>query len=464
MKPRVTPASVIAVTSVYAVAGKLGLLLALEQANATAVWAPAGIALAAFLLLGYRIWPAIALGAFLVNVTTAASAATSAGIAVGNTLEAALGAYLVRTFAAGPRCFERPQNVLKFAVLAGAISPALAATVGVTSLSLGGFSDWARYGSVWSTWWLGDMTGILIAAPLLILWGTNPWVSWRREYALEAALLGLALVLTGGAVFGALLPASARSYAPDFMAVPPLVWAAFRFEQRETATAAFALSGIALCGTLSGLGPFVRPTASDSLLALQSFMGASTVMALLFAAVVSVSRAAAAAPLLEERLRFETLLSELTAGLIHAPASGIDSAIEAGLHDVVEFLAVDRGCVEKYLEGGFGTRIAWAPAGLEEPPRVTEADQFPWASERLRRGDVVRFSRIDELPAEAAVDRASYRRSGTRSKVSLPLRAGGRVLGALSFGSVRRERAWPDELVSRLRLLSEAFAGALERR
>ena len=87
-----------------------------------------------------------------------------------------------------------------------------------------------------------------------------------------------------------------------------------------------------------------------------------------------------------------------------------------------------------------------------------------WTTERLGRGEVVHFSRVDELPVEAAIDRASYERAGTRSKASFPLRAGGPLLGVLSFGSVHREREWPDEVIDRLRLLSEAFASALERR
>jgi signal transduction histidine kinase len=168
--------------------------------------------------------------------------------------------------------------------------------------------------------------------------------------------------------------------------------------------------------------------------------------------------------LLEERLRFETLLSELSAGLIHVAASDLDVALERALKQVVTFLGVDRGNVDEYVGDVPTVRIAWALPGLREPPQVLDAGQFPWAAAKLRRGEVVRFSRIDELPEEAAIDRASYQRGGTRSKVTLPLRAGGPMLGVLSFGSVRGERAWPDELVERLRLLSEAFAGALERK
>lgn len=462
MNRRVTPSLVAAVTAGYLVAGKLGLLFAFEQANATPVWPPAGIALAAFLLLGLRVWPAILLGAFLVNVTTAGTAATSLGIAVGNTLEGVIGALLVWRYAAGVRFAERPRDVLRFAALAGVIGPAVSATCGVTSLSLGGFSDWASFGSVWSTWWLGDVTGILLVTPLVTSWATSPRVRFGRAQSVEALLLALALVSSGAAVFGELLPEGARSYALDVMVVPPLVWAAFRFGQRETATAAFVLSGIALWGTLAGLGPFVRATPSHSLLVLQIFLGGTSALALLFAALVAESREAAAARVLEERLRFETLLSDLMAGLIQVPASEIDAALEAGVRAVAAFLAADRASLEEYLGGG--RRISWAAPGLEEPPRVTQADRFPWAAERLRNGQVVRFASIRELPAEAALDRAGYRRCGTRSKVSVPLVAGARVLGALSFGSVRRERAWPDELVSRLQLLSKAFASALERK
>src|SRR5205807_2111195 len=123
----------------YFGAGKLGLKLAFVNASATAVWPCTGIALAAFLIRGYRAWPAILAGAFLVNLTTAGSAATSLGIAVGNTLEGVVGWYLVSRFAGSHRAFERAQDVLKFAFLAGMVSTTVSATVGVTTLALAGF-------------------------------------------------------------------------------------------------------------------------------------------------------------------------------------------------------------------------------------------------------------------------------------------------------------------------------------
>src|ERR1700736_4357690 len=142
-------------TLVYFIAGKLGLKLAFLHASASPVWPPAGIALAALLVLGYRAWPAIFLGAFLVNVTTAGNIATSFFIATGNTLEALCAAWLVNRFAGGTNVFDRVVDVFKFAgvvILSTIISP----TFGVTSLALGGFADWHSYGAIWITGWLGD--------------------------------------------------------------------------------------------------------------------------------------------------------------------------------------------------------------------------------------------------------------------------------------------------------------------
>jgi signal transduction histidine kinase len=171
-----------------------------------------------------------------------------------------------------------------------------------------------------------------------------------------------------------------------------------------------------------------------------------------------------AATALQERLRFEALLSELSAGLIHVTAGDLGQAIERGLEQVAAFLAADRGHLDEYPNGRPGVRVSWATVGVDELPRLMENGQFPWTAETVRRDQVVRFSRTDELPVQAVIDRASYERVGTRSHISIPLRAGDALLGVLSFDSVRAEHSWPDELVERLRLLSEAFAGALERK
>src|SRR5437764_11455223 len=273
----------------YFIAGKLGLMLAALHASASPVWPPAGIALAALLLLGYRAWPAIFVGAFLVNVTTAGNFATSFAIATGNTLEALAGAWLVNRFAGGRNVFERPQGVFKFA-LAAAISTVISPVFGITSLALTGFADWANYGAIWLTWWLGDATGDLVFTPLVLLWSAASKRRWNKREAAEVGALLLLLVLLSGIVFGGWLEISARSYPIAFICGPVVIWTAFRFTQRETATGLFILSAIAVWGTLHGFGPFLRETENQSLLALQWWIPVLTITAMALSAGMAERR------------------------------------------------------------------------------------------------------------------------------------------------------------------------------
>src|SRR6266481_4856285 len=274
---------------VYVIAGKIGLHLASLHANASPVWPPAGIALAAILLLGYRAWPAIFVGAFLVNLTTAGDITTSVAIASGNTLEAVAGAWLVNRFAGGKNVFDRPQSVFKFA-LAAAISAVVSPLFGVTSLALDGFADWANYGAIWVTWWLGDMTGDLVFTPLVLLWSMRTKRSWKKEEAVEVGMLLLLLVLLSAVVFSGWLEISARNYPVTFICGPVVIWMAFRFTQRETATGIFILSVIAVWGTLHGSGPFVRETENQSLLGLQSWIAVMTITAMALSAGMAERR------------------------------------------------------------------------------------------------------------------------------------------------------------------------------
>ncbi|HYK81785.1 MAG TPA: MASE1 domain-containing protein [Gemmatimonadales bacterium] len=280
-------ASLVALAVVYVTAGKLGLRLAFVHPSATAVWPPTGIALVAYLLLGYRVWPAILISAFLVNVTTAGSVATSLGVAAGNTLEGLVGAYLVNRYARGRRAFERPRDIFALVGLAGLVSTAVSPTVGVTTLSLGGFAHWADYGAIWWTWWLGDVAGDLVVAPALLLWVEHPRVRWVPRRAAEAAALFACVIVVGFIVFGGLFPSPVKTYPLEFLCVPLLIWAAFRFGPREAASVVVALSGIAIAGTLRGFGPFARPAYNESLLLLQAFMGVTAVMTLVLAALVA---------------------------------------------------------------------------------------------------------------------------------------------------------------------------------
>jgi len=274
---------------IYLIAGKIGLHLASLHASASPVWPPAGIALAAILLLGYRAWPAIFVGAFLVNLTTAGDIATSVAIAAGNTLEAITGAWLVNRFAGGRNVFDRPQGVFKFA-LAAAISAVLSPLFGVTSLALAGFADWTKYGAIWVTWWLGDVTGDLIFTPLVLLWGIRWKLTWKKEEALEVGVLLLLLTLLSAVVFGGWLEISAKNYPIAFICGPIVIWTAFRFTQRETATGIFILSVLAVWGTVRGVGPFAGQSENQSLLIVQSWTAVLAITAMALSAGMAERR------------------------------------------------------------------------------------------------------------------------------------------------------------------------------
>jgi diguanylate cyclase (GGDEF)-like protein len=299
-------ALLVLVAAIYFIAGKLGLQLAFNNPSASVVWPPTGIALAALLLLGWRAWPAIFISAFLVNLTTTGTLATSIGIALGNTLEGVIGAYLVNRFAGGRWALLSAENLFRFTILAALVSTALCASWGVTVLALGGFARWGDFGPVWLTWWLGDMTGNLVVAPFLLAWSSWPRPGEQRGRLLEGLALFTCLVLAGEMTFGGLLRTAPASYPMGFLTTPFLVWAAFRFGPRGAATGTLVLSGIAVLGTIQGYGPFAQQSADQSLILLQAYMGVTSVTTLMLAAVVNERRE------VEQQLRHQSVSDPLT--------------------------------------------------------------------------------------------------------------------------------------------------------
>src|SRR5437660_9488554 len=157
-------ALLIGLSAIYYFTAKLGLRFAFINSSVTTVWPPAGIALAAFVLFGYRVWPAMLGAAFLANVTTTGAVLPSIGIAVGNTLEGLLGAYLVNRFARGGRVFDRVRDIFRFVTLAALLSTMVSATIGVAALIVSGTRELWEAPQIWLTWWLGDAVGAIVFA------------------------------------------------------------------------------------------------------------------------------------------------------------------------------------------------------------------------------------------------------------------------------------------------------------
>lgn len=299
-------ASLVAVA--YFAAAKFGLALAVVHPSASAVWPPAGISVAAFLLLGPRVWPAVAIAAFAANATTAGTPITSAGIAIGNTLEGLVGAWLVRRFAGGTDALQSATGVFAFTGLAALSSTVLSATIGVTSLSLGGVASWADFGSIWTTWWLGDAVGVLVVAPPILIWATSGRPRLPRRVAEPAAIL-LLFIVTAILFFGGI---GVKNAPIGWFWIPVVIWVSYRFGRRVAATMVLGIYGVTLAGTVRGFGPFALPSPNVSLLLLQGFLGVVSLSALALAAVVAsrertMQELERARGELEERVRQRTL-------------------------------------------------------------------------------------------------------------------------------------------------------------
>lgn len=281
--------SLLVVALGYFVGGKAGLLLAVGNASVSAVWPPTGIAIAALLLGGPELWPAVFVGAFWVNITTTGDIPSSLGIATGNTLEALVGAYLAKRFAGGKDFLGRPQSVLTFALLSGLLASTVAATIGTTSLTLVHLARPGAFFSVWTPWWLGDAVGAAEVTPLILavaLRLTQPASIVPAAGRIEAVALALVTVAVALVVFTRAPTTFLGGYPLVFLVIPPSIWGALRFGSLGATTSVSTVSVIAILATVSGAGPFATLSPGVSLLALRIFIGSLVLTALLVAADV----------------------------------------------------------------------------------------------------------------------------------------------------------------------------------
>jgi PAS domain S-box-containing protein len=416
-----TAAFIVVLAVLYFCAGSFGLSLAHVHPSASAVWPPSGIALAAILLWGFRLWPGIFLGAFAVNLAAVGSVVTALSIAAGNTLEAILGATLVFRFANGLNAFEQTKNILKFILLAGILSTAVCALIGVTSLSFGGLAQWDDFFNIWLTWWLGDGVGNLIVGSLLVLWVSQPLLPLKAVQVLEVSALLLVLVLVGWLLFLTKIPTGL-----EYFALVPLLWAALRFGRRGAVTSAFAMSAVALWGTLRGFGPFVTSDPNQSLLMLQVFMATVTATSLVMASVILERRR------LEQRLRIKDAVSRILAdspSMTDAAPKIIQVMCETAEWELGAIWNVDRSsnqltcldfwCLPSIKVGEFEavTRQSNFPPGVGLPGRVWSSGRPEWITDLTNEGN---FPRAPVATKE-----------GLHAGIGFPIKLGDEVVGVM---------------------------------
>jgi len=283
-------AAVLALAIVYVGAARAGLKLDAIAGFATLVWAPTGIALAALLLFGYRLWPAVFVGAFAVNLWTGAPMLAALGIAVGNTLEAVAGAFALRRIPGFRLALDRLEDVASLIVVAAGVCTTISASIGVASLALAGTIAPSQISVTWRAWWLGDFVGALVVAPFLLVWLSERRLALAPRRVAEVAVLGAALLSVNIYIFGGVALGGRASLEQTYLVFPALIFAALRFGQRGAVTAVFVTMVVAVWGTVLGHGPFAQPVLSQGLFTLQTFMAVATATFILLGASVAEQR------------------------------------------------------------------------------------------------------------------------------------------------------------------------------
>jgi PAS domain S-box-containing protein len=275
------------VFTAYVVAGRIGLAVPFTSGNVSPVWPAAGIALAALLLVGSRVWPVILAGAFLVNYLTSISPGTALALAMGNTIGPVVGAALVRRLVRRfSSSLSRLDDVLGLILVAAPASAAISATVGVTVLFITNIDPWHRFSAAWLVWCVGDALGVLVVAPLALTLVSGK-IRANPRRILELVALLTAVVITCALIFDRRVGLGIESDALAFAVLPLVLWGAVRFQIPGAAGVTLVISCIAIWETSSGFGPFVRSSALHNATMLQAFIVVISASGLTLASVIA---------------------------------------------------------------------------------------------------------------------------------------------------------------------------------
>jgi signal transduction histidine kinase/integral membrane sensor domain MASE1 len=449
-----TTAVIAGVAVAYFAAARLGLSLAFVAEQVTVVWPPTGIAVAALVVFRRRAAAGVFAGALAANATIGEPLSAAAGIATGNTLGALLGFFLLHR-AGFSRRLERIWDVMALLGLAGAGASLVSATLGVATLCATGLHPWSRYGSLWWLWWLGDLMGVVLAAPLLL----TSSVRTRRPVARapETALLYALLLAVTLVVFAGRMPAMPGTSQLAYAVFPLVIWAALRLSPRETAAAIALVAGVAVWGTARGYGPFVGRNVHHGLVLLQVFMAVIAGTGLVLAAAIAERRTA-------ERRR----AADYAVSRVLVESYTLEAAAPRILKAIGECLDWDVGVVWTVEEGArLRCREVWQ-VSAEAGPRFVAASRertfergagLPgrvWASgEPVWIADVVWDDNFPRAPVAAA--------ESLHAAFGFPIRLGADVLGVIEFFS--REIRQPDaDLLRMVETVGAQIGHFLERR
>jgi PAS domain S-box-containing protein len=304
--------------------GAAYFVLAKTYPSAIPVWPPTGVAMAAVLLRGLRVWPAIFVAALATgtpaDIIDKTSILTASANAIGNTLEAVVGGYLINIWCDGSRVFDTPARVAKFTLVSLGPSTMLGATIGVGSLCLAGYAEWANFVTLWITWWLRHAVGALVVAPVVVLWAIGDLRTLDRNKIFASVTAFLAAGVAGLVIFSPLLELTVNRSALSILAVTPLLWAALRCGSRDTATCTLILSGFAVWNALAAGAPPAIPPNETFLMPIIFMISASVVSLALSANETERQRVEAQLRQQEQNLR--AMFSQAVVGVAQIDTTG----------------------------------------------------------------------------------------------------------------------------------------------
>ncbi len=325
-------AQVTIVAIAYAVGARLAFAIEGVNPFASSVWPPAGIAQAGLLLFGRKVWPAIVLGVFFLNLVNPSEQifAVWVGGNLGAILQAVFAASVLRWLGFRPS-LERLKDVVNLILFGGLISTQISCTIGAFSIYLAGKVDWAEYWSVRWNWWLGDTMGVLIFTPLILIF-FRPKVTADRlkiqtkrpkNYLIWRAVWLILLIGVSWLVFESKNEASISRYPLEYLPFPLIIWAALQFGQRAAVLASFIVSSIAILGSSHGGGPFIAKAEdiNQAILFLQAFMAIVTITSLLLAATVA-ERAEAENSLKNSEIKYRELVENANSIIVKLEPNG----------------------------------------------------------------------------------------------------------------------------------------------
>jgi PAS domain S-box-containing protein len=329
--------------AIYFFTARIGLQFDAVGGFATLVWPPTGIAIAGILFLGYEYWPAIFLGAFLVNFATGAPALVAIGMALGNTLESVGGVFAAKKFGFIKEKSDL-KNILLFILFCVLVNTALAATIGASSLYLGGIVASVDYGVTWVAWWVGDALGALIIGNLIIafLVGRSSH-NFKIKKIIEEIIFLIMLVVSNLMIFTDFF--DTRTIGPNnpilvYTIFPLLIWASLRFNRMGAAFAVFVTSIISIAGTVLGKGPFSIGELSHNLLLLQGYIGVIAGTSMILSAIID-ERLKTENELINEKNKDEAILESIGEGVVVIDTDGVILMINNSAQTMLGLTAQD---------------------------------------------------------------------------------------------------------------------------